>query len=60
MARLQREKAELEGQLSQPLAPADMAEAGKRLKRVDDELAQQEERWLHLSEQLEANASAET
>jgi ATP-binding cassette subfamily F protein 3 len=60
MAKLQREKAELEGQLSQPLTPAEMAEAGKRLKRVDDELAQQEERWLHLSEQLEASASAET
>jgi ATP-binding cassette subfamily F protein 3 len=30
-----------------------MAETGRRLKQVTDELAKQEEQWLGLSEQLE-------
>ncbi len=55
MADLTREKATLELQLTQPATPADMAETGKRLKRVNDQLTQQEEQWLKLSEQLETS-----
>ena len=36
-----------------PLPPADIAEAGKRLKAVGDELDACEERWLELSEAIE-------
>jgi len=44
----------LEAQLSQPLAPAQIAEAGKRLKALSDEIAQLEELWLRLTDELEA------
>ncbi|MGH6627020.1 MAG: ABC-F family ATP-binding cassette domain-containing protein [Burkholderiaceae bacterium] len=54
MAALQAEKEELERQLATALTPAAIAEHGKRLKVLNDELAQQEERWLSLSEQMEA------
>jgi len=47
------EKAALETRLTQPLPAADIAEAGKRLKLVNDNIAQLEERWLALSDQLE-------
>ncbi|KQP39039.1 ABC-F family ATP-binding cassette domain-containing protein [Pseudorhodoferax sp. Leaf274] len=55
MAALTEEKAVLEQRLSQPLAPAEMAEAGRRLKQVGEQLAAQEEEWLGLSEQLETS-----
>lgn len=50
------EKASLEERLAQPLAAADIAEAGKRLKALNDEIAQLEERWLALSDKLESLA----
>ncbi len=53
MATLSAEKATLEDKLSSPIPPAEIAEAGKRLKTVGDELDTLEERWLELSEQIE-------
>ncbi|WP_225785488.1 ABC-F family ATP-binding cassette domain-containing protein [Xenophilus sp. Marseille-Q4582] len=54
LAALGQEKTAREDELMQPLPPAQIAEAGRRLKQIDDEVAQLEERWLALSEQLEA------
>jgi len=54
MATAAAERALLEQRLAQPLAPADIAEAGKRLKVLGDEIAALEERWLALSGELEA------
>ncbi|MBK6613400.1 ATP-binding cassette domain-containing protein [Ottowia sp.] len=48
------ERAELEQRLSAPLAPADIAEAGRRLKAVQDELARLEDDWLQHSSAIEA------
>ena len=59
MAELGTEKAALEERLSQPMPPAEIAETGKRLKQLNDELEALEERWLELSEELEA-ITAET
>ncbi|APW38341.1 ABC transporter [Rhodoferax koreense] len=59
MAKLQSEKGQIEAQMSQPLPPAEIASAGKRLKIVGDELAVLEEKWLSLSEQIEAARTAE-
>ena len=50
---LNTEKFGLEKQLSAPLAAAEMAAAGKRLKAVNDELQTLEDRWLALSEEIE-------
>jgi ATP-binding cassette subfamily F protein 3 len=55
MAALTEEKAALEQRLTQPLPPAEIAEAGRRLKQVDAQLSAQEEEWLGLSEQLETS-----
>ncbi len=55
---LEGEKAQLEGRLATALSPADIAEAGRRLKAVAEELAQLEERWLELSGDIEAAESA--
>lgn len=57
MAQLEQEKSRLEHDLSGPIAPADMAEAGRRLKSVHEELASAENRWLELSEAIEEAAS---
>ncbi len=43
----------LESQLSRAVRPSEIAEIGKRLKSVNDDLRQAEERWLDLSGQLE-------
>ncbi|MDB5847441.1 MAG: transporter, partial [Rhodoferax sp.] len=59
MAKLQMEKGELEAHMSKPLPPAEIANAGKRLKAMGDELGTLEEQWLALSEQLEAARTAE-
>ena len=56
MAAIEAEKAKLEDQLSTPLPPTEIAEAGKRLKALADEVTQLEERWLELTSQLEATA----
>jgi ATP-binding cassette subfamily F protein 3 len=57
IAQLQAEQAVLQAQLVKKLAPAEIAAATKRLKVVDTGLAQAEEQWMGLSEQLEAQAS---
>lgn len=54
IATLGAEKSAIEAQLATPLPPAEIAEAGKRLKVIGDELDNLEERWLELSEQIEA------
>ena len=53
MATLEAEKQSLHDKLASPLAPAEIAEAGKRLKTVEDELASLELRWLELTEAME-------
>ncbi len=54
MSLLEQERARLEEQLSGPQAPAEMAEAGRRLKAVTEELEGAEGRWLELSEAIES------
>jgi len=54
MATLEAEKTALHDKLATPLPPADIAEAGKRLKAVEDELAALEVRWLELTEAMDA------
>jgi len=54
MATLNTEKAALEERLARPLPPAEIAEAGRRLKALQDELDALEMRWLELGEQIEA------
>ena len=54
MPKIEKEKSELEAQLSRPLPAAEIADAGRRLKALSDEMATLEERWLELSEQLQA------
>jgi ATP-binding cassette subfamily F protein 3 len=56
MTAIEQEKAVLEQQLSTPLPPAEIAETGRRLKVLNDEMAALEERWLELTEQLQAMA----
>jgi ATP-binding cassette subfamily F protein 3 len=58
MAQLQGEKALLEGRLSSVLPPPEIAEFGRRLKAVGDELDALEERWLELSGDIEAAEAA--
>ncbi len=53
MAALNTERETLEARLSQPLKPYEIAEAGRRLKVVNDELEALEARWLTLSEAIE-------
>ena len=47
------ERGALEAQLSQPLPSDEIAQAGRRLKALGDELDQLEARWLELSDQLQ-------
>ncbi len=54
MAVLNGEGAALEGRLSTNPHPSEIAEIGRSLKTVNDELAQLEDRWLELSNQLES------
>ena len=58
IATLEAERSQLEAQLSGALPPTEIAEAGRRLKAVGDELARLEERWLELSGAIEAAESA--
>ena len=53
MENLNKEKSDLEARLATALPPAQMAEAGKRLKAVNDSIASIEERWLELTQQIE-------
>ncbi|HOB65870.1 ATP-binding cassette domain-containing protein [Ottowia sp.] len=58
MQALAAEQAELEARLATPMAPADIAEAGRRLKAVAGELAMLEDEWLSLTDQIEAIETA--
>jgi ATP-binding cassette, subfamily F, member 3 len=58
MASIEAEKASLETLLTTPISPADMADAGRRLKALADEVSLLEERWLELSAKLEEAATA--
>ncbi|MBI5278133.1 MAG: ATP-binding cassette domain-containing protein [Burkholderiales bacterium] len=53
MAALEAEKAALEALLSAPMAPEQIADAGRRLKAVTEELAWLEHRWLELGEAID-------
>ena len=47
------ERDALHAQLAQNPGTQDIAEAGRRLKALEDEIAQLEENWMRLSEQLQ-------
>jgi ATP-binding cassette, subfamily F, member 3 len=53
MELLNAEREDIEARLVTMSAPAELADAGKRLKSVNDELHSLEERWLQLSEQID-------
>ncbi len=57
MAVLNGEGAALEAHLGTAVRPSEIAELGKRLKSVNDELKQLEDRWLDLSGRLETSAA---
>ncbi|MDO9291704.1 MAG: ATP-binding cassette domain-containing protein [Hydrogenophaga sp.] len=52
-AALSQQKNQLEARLSQPANPKDMADAGRELKAVNDQIEALELRWLDLTEQIE-------
>ena len=54
MLELQARKQELEARLSKPLPAQEIGELGLELKAVDEELAGHEEKWLTISEEIEA------
>ena len=59
MQAIERERQPLEAQLSSAdLAPADLADAGRRLKALQDELAALEEAWLTHASAIEALTAA--
>jgi ATP-binding cassette, subfamily F, member 3 len=53
LAALNHEGKDLENRLSKPLLPADLAQAGKRLKAVQQEIEVLEARWMELSQEIE-------
>ena len=57
MASIEAEKTHLEALLTTPVSPADMADAGRRLKALADEVTSLEERWLELTSLLEEATS---
>ena len=56
MASMNAEKANLEVLLTTAKAPAEIAQAGKRLKTIEADLGKLEERWLEVTEKLETVA----
>ena len=58
MDKLNAEKMQLETALSGQLTPEQFAQAGRRLKAVQDELEADEMRWLELGEQIEQISSS--
>ncbi len=58
MAALQAEKAALEARLTGGLSVEAIAETGKQIQHISDELAREEEKWMELSEQIEALETA--
>ncbi len=57
MASIDAEKTRLEALLTTPVSPAEMADAGRRLKSLADEVTDLEERWLELTSLLEEATS---
>ena len=57
MASIEVEKNRLEALLTTPVSPAEMADAGRRLKVLADEVATLEERWLTITSLLEEATS---
>ena len=55
-AELEARRADLEARLSMPLPPKEIGELGLELQAVNDALAECEEAWLLLSEQIEAES----
>jgi ATP-binding cassette subfamily F protein 3 len=53
MADLNRQKLDIETQLSQPISPAEIAQLGKNLKLINDNLAAIEEEWLGWAASIE-------
>jgi ATP-binding cassette subfamily F protein 3 len=53
MAQLQSEKIVLEKKLLEPITPSDIAEIGKKLKVINDELTLLEEKWLGWTSEIE-------
>jgi len=54
MQALDDERAALEQQLATALPPSEIAEAGRRLKALGEELEALEDDWLRLSGEIEA------
>ena len=57
MLSMNSEKSNLETLLTTSQSPAEIAQAGKRLKVIEADLAKLEERWLEVTEKLEAVAA---
>ena len=57
MQSLGTEKGNLQNLLTTTKSPAEIAQTGKRLKAIEDEIGTLEERWLELNEQIEAVAA---
>ena len=57
MLSMNSEKANLESLLTTSKSPAELGQAGKRLKVIEADLARLEERWLEVTEKLEAVAA---
>ena len=53
MAELNRQKSEIEAQLLQPINPTEIAQLGKNLKLINDNLASIEEEWLEWGANVE-------
>ena len=53
MAQLQLDKTGLEAKLLEPISPSDIAEIGKKLKVINDELTTLEEKWLGWTSEIE-------
>jgi ATP-binding cassette subfamily F protein 3 len=56
MQALNTERNNLQSLLTSTSAPAEMAQTGKRLKAIENEIGALEERWLELTEQIETAA----
>ncbi len=54
LATLNHEGKDLENRLAKPLQQADLAQAGKRLKTVQQEIEALEAKWLELSQEIES------
>ena len=53
MTQLQSEKTVLEAKLLEPISPSDIADIGKKLKVINDELTSLEEKWLRWTSEIE-------